>query len=278
MCPITGMPAPTIARTRESIAPAPSSFTASAPASLTKRIALRTASSSETWNEPNGMSAITSGRRAPRVTARVSTSISSIVAGTVESWPSMVIAAESPTSTRSDARLVGEAAARRVVRGHHHDRLSPRLHLRELGDREPSGRGRGGCGLLRADAHVVSPSSDDVVDEAGRADADGAGENGGIEVGDLDVVDFEAVRRTEERERGIAVARRERARERESCVPLLGRTGAHCATRARARRRRERSAGRGARPRERGRGSASGSPRPAARPSGRSRPVWDGRS
>ena len=62
MWPITGMPASTIARTRESIAPAPSSFTASAPASFTKRMAFSTASSSETWKEPNGMSAITSGR------------------------------------------------------------------------------------------------------------------------------------------------------------------------------------------------------------------------
>ena len=47
------------------------------------------------------MSAITSGRRAPRVTARVRISISSIVTGTVESWPSTTIAAESPTSTMS---------------------------------------------------------------------------------------------------------------------------------------------------------------------------------
>ena len=47
------------------------------------------------------MSATTSGRLAPRVTARVSTSISSIVAGTVESWPSIVIAAESPTRIMS---------------------------------------------------------------------------------------------------------------------------------------------------------------------------------
>ena len=98
---MTGMPAPTIAWTRESVAPAPSSFTASAPASLTKRIAFSIAAESETWNEPNGMSAITSGRRAPRVTARVSMSISSMEAGTVESWPSIVMAAESPTSTRS---------------------------------------------------------------------------------------------------------------------------------------------------------------------------------
>ena len=85
MWPITGTPAPTIACTRESIVPAPSILTASAPASLTKRIAFVTASSSDTWKEPNGMSATMSGRRAPRVTARVSTSISSIVAGTVES-------------------------------------------------------------------------------------------------------------------------------------------------------------------------------------------------
>jgi hypothetical protein len=99
--PITGIPAPTIAATRASVGPAPSTFTASAPASLTNRIAFVTASASETWKDPNGMSAITSGRRAPRVTARVRTSISSIVAGTVESWPNTVIAAESPTSTRS---------------------------------------------------------------------------------------------------------------------------------------------------------------------------------
>ena len=59
MWPITGMPAPTSAWTRESVGPAPSSLTASAPASLTKRTALRSASSSETWNEPNGMSATT---------------------------------------------------------------------------------------------------------------------------------------------------------------------------------------------------------------------------
>ncbi len=98
---MTGIPAPTRAWTRDSIGPAPSSLTASAPASFTNRIAFRSASSSETWKEPNGMSATTSGRRAPRVTARVSTSISSIVAGTVESWPSTTIAAESPTRTTS---------------------------------------------------------------------------------------------------------------------------------------------------------------------------------
>ena len=78
------MPAPTIARTRDNEGPAPSSLTTSAPPSFTNRIALRTASSSETWYEPNGMSPTTSGRRAPRVTARVMKSISSMVTGTVE--------------------------------------------------------------------------------------------------------------------------------------------------------------------------------------------------
>ena len=47
------------------------------------------------------MSATTSGRSAPRAAARVSMSISSIVAGTVESLPRTVIAAESPTRTTS---------------------------------------------------------------------------------------------------------------------------------------------------------------------------------
>ena len=47
------------------------------------------------------MSAITSGRLAPRTTARVSISSSSIVTGTVDSLPSTTIPAESPTSTSS---------------------------------------------------------------------------------------------------------------------------------------------------------------------------------
>ena len=222
MWPMTGIPAATIARTRESITPAPSSFTASAPASFTNRIALRTASSSETWNEPNGMSAMTSGLDAPRVTARVRISISSIVAGTVESWPSTVIAAESPTSTRSDAGLVGEAPAGRVVRRDHDDRLPPRLHLGELGEGELPGRGRGGRGLL---GRMLIPFSfeDDVVDETGGADADGAGEDGRVEVRDLDVVDLETVRRCELGERALAVARRQRSRERERAPALVRR-------------------------------------------------------
>ena len=49
----------------------------------------------------NGRSAITKARRHARDTAAVSMSISSIVAGTVELWPSTVMAPESPTSTRS---------------------------------------------------------------------------------------------------------------------------------------------------------------------------------
>ena len=131
MCPITGTPAPTIAWTRESIVPAPSILTASAPASLTKRIAFVTASSSDTWKEPNGMSATISGRRAPRVTARVSTSISSIVAGTVESWPEHGHRGGVADEDHVRSRRVGEPAGRGVVGGDHRDRRVALLHAEQ---------------------------------------------------------------------------------------------------------------------------------------------------
>ncbi len=56
------------------------------------------------------------------------------------------------------AGLVGQAARRRVVRGHHHDRLAPCLQLDELGDRQLARRGstRGGCS--RPGAHAFSSS------------------------------------------------------------------------------------------------------------------------
>ena len=99
---MTGIPASTIVRTRETIGPAPSSLIASAPASFTKRIAFSSAFSSETWNEPNGMSPTTIGCRAARTTVRVRNSISSIVTGTVvPSWPRTTIAAVSPTRMMS---------------------------------------------------------------------------------------------------------------------------------------------------------------------------------
>ncbi len=102
MWPITGIPASTIRRTRETIGPAPSSLTTSAPPSLTNRIAVRTASSSETWYEPKGRSPTTIGRCAWRETVRVRKSISSTVTGTVvPSWPSTTIAAVSPTRMTS---------------------------------------------------------------------------------------------------------------------------------------------------------------------------------
>jgi hypothetical protein len=49
----------------------------------------------------NGRSPITRAFSTPRLTAAVSIVISSMVAGTVDSWPSTTLAAESPTSTRS---------------------------------------------------------------------------------------------------------------------------------------------------------------------------------
>ena len=100
-----------IARTRDTIRPAPSSLTTSAPPSLTSRIALATACSSETSYVPNGMSPITSGRRAARVTARVRKIISSSVTGIVDSWPSMTIAAVSPTRISSTPAWSASSAA-----------------------------------------------------------------------------------------------------------------------------------------------------------------------
>ena len=83
MWPMTGMPAPTMARARPTIDPAPSILTASAPASLTRRTALRTASSSLTWKAPSGRSAMKKARCVPRRAARDSITISSMLIGVV---------------------------------------------------------------------------------------------------------------------------------------------------------------------------------------------------
>jgi hypothetical protein len=110
-CPITPMFESAIACARESIRPAPSSFTTSAPPSFTRRIAFATACSSDTSYEPNGMSPITSGRCAARVTARVRKIISSSVTGIVDSWPSITIAAVSPTRISSTPAWSASSAA-----------------------------------------------------------------------------------------------------------------------------------------------------------------------
>ena len=205
--PITGMPASTIARARETDVPPPSSLTASAPPSLTRRTALLTACSSETWYEPNGMSATTSGRFAPRVTHCVMNTISSIVTGTVESRPCTTMPAESPTRIEVDAGGVGEAAARRVVGGDHHDLVAAPLHLGELGQRQLAGRPGGVALGLRLCSCELS-FQEDVVDQAGGADADGGGEDVGVvEVEHLDVVGSRPLRasaRAAARDRRVA--------------------------------------------------------------------------
>ena len=78
------MPAPTMARARSTEVPPRSSFTASQPASLTKRCAVRIACSFDTSYEPNGRSPTSSGVERPRRTAAASMSSSSSVTGTVE--------------------------------------------------------------------------------------------------------------------------------------------------------------------------------------------------
>ena len=99
------------------------------------------------------MSPTTSGRRAPRVTARVRMIISSSVTGhgrvVAEHDHRRGVADEDQV----DAGLVGDAAGRRVVGGDHHDLVAAPLHLGELGQRELAGGGRAGRGLARAGAH-----------------------------------------------------------------------------------------------------------------------------
>ena len=96
---MTGMPASVSVATTSTMRPPPSSFTAFAPASLRKRVAVRSAWVGPSWYEPNGRSATTIDVEAPRAVARVWCSISSTVTGTVESRPSTTMPRLSPTSS-----------------------------------------------------------------------------------------------------------------------------------------------------------------------------------
>ena len=119
------------------------------------------------------------------------------------------------------AGLVCESASGRVVGGDHHDRLPPRLHLGELRERQLSGRRGCRCRLLGANAHDVSFQWN-IVDEARGADPDRTGQDRRVEVGDLDVVDREAVRLREHAACGFGVAGGERSGEREGTLALVG--------------------------------------------------------
>ena len=167
------------------------------------------------------MSAITSGRRAPRVTARVSTIISSIEAGTVESWPRTVIAAESPTRIRSTPdssarRPDGVSYAVTITIGWWRSFISASSVIGSL-----PGAGVPGAGV-RGRVLTIPPSriEGDVVDQAGRADADGGGERGRVERRHGDVLDVEPGG-VEDRARRLRIARRERARKGERAGALL---------------------------------------------------------
>ena len=79
----------------------PSSLTDCAPPSLTRRPALRTASSTLAWYDMNGMSPTTIAFGLALVTALRWWMISSIVTGRVFSYPMMTMPRESPTSMKS---------------------------------------------------------------------------------------------------------------------------------------------------------------------------------
>ena len=82
---MTGMPAPTMARDAADHRPGALELDRIGPGSLTRRTAFATASSSEAWKEPNGMSPMTSARGLARATAPVSITASSMLTGTVVS-------------------------------------------------------------------------------------------------------------------------------------------------------------------------------------------------
>lgn len=82
---MTGMPACTSSSVWPSERSPPSSLTAPTPASLTSRVALRSAWTGPSWYEPKGRSPTTRARLVPRTTAAESMVISSIVTGTVVS-------------------------------------------------------------------------------------------------------------------------------------------------------------------------------------------------
>ena len=142
MWPITGMPASTIARTRESIGPAPSSLTASAPPSLTRRIAFcDRVLVGDLVRAERHVADDERPLRAARDRARQEEHLvhrhrhGRVVAEHDH-------AAESPTRTMSTPAASASRALGRVVGGDHHDLLAAALHLGELGDRQLS-RSRG---------------------------------------------------------------------------------------------------------------------------------------
>ena len=82
------------------------------------------------------------------------------------------------------------------------------------------GAGVAGAGLRGLVLMGILLVENDVVDETDGADAYGGSEDGRIERSLLDVVDVEAV---ELRARQLGIPRRERPRQGERALPLLGR-------------------------------------------------------
>ena len=115
-----------------------------------------TAATSETWNEPNGMSAI--DERAACATGHGPRQHEHLLH---RGRDGRVVAEHRHRGRVADEhevgpRLVRETAGRRVVRRDHHDRL-PALHQRrELGDRQLPGRGRAGSRGAGTCAHRSS--------------------------------------------------------------------------------------------------------------------------
>ena len=231
MWPITEMPASRSAATRRSVEPAPSTFTVSAPRFLHEADRVRDRRLVGHLERAERHVGHDERPRSSRgATARVSISISSTVTGVVESWPSTVIAAESPTSTMSTPA----ASASRALGASYAVTTAMRWPLRF---RAPMSAGP---------CHRRSSIERHVVDEARPPHAGGDRQRRlSVEIRDGHVVDLDAGR-PDNTARAAATgsagstegaqARVERARNRQRARALLARTAGRCATTARGRR------------------------------------------
>lgn len=137
---ITGMPACTIVSVCGSDRSPPSSLTAPTPASLTSRVALRSACTGPSWYDPKVRSPTISARLVPRTTAAASIVMWSIVTGTVLSKPRWQLPIESPTSSTgmpASSKTDAVIASYAVSMGHRSPRSLARARSRTVTRRVP---------------------------------------------------------------------------------------------------------------------------------------------
>ena len=133
-CANTGMPARVSAFTASGNSAAASTLTMSAPPSLTRRMAARSALSTPSCTGPNGTSQLTSARSTPRRTALQQTRISSSVTSSGLAWPHRLTPDRIADRNEIGAGALGDPRDL-VVPGDEADALlAVALHLLQRGD------------------------------------------------------------------------------------------------------------------------------------------------